>query len=418
MPDWGFIAAGLFVLALGLSVLLWALFSDRSKGRERCPGCWYDMSGAPGDAAIRCPECGRAAYSRREFRRTRRRWRLAVLALFLVASGPAILFLVVRRSGWWALMPTEALVRTMDVSAAESTAGRTEFGARLKAGEVTDRQWQIALARAIPTAIRTRPKWPVGVPIWCDFEMPMDLIDVPGTSMNVTFDNQESGPDASRVYVQRGSLLAPASIYLAVPQNTSTGELVIDVSGTLSVRPLLNSPSTTAWSATFSEERPIQLTSTVDECITPVIDPVINEMIRSKMIFAIGWQTTPTPDGTSTRAVEALSIHGDEAFSALSPMCFAIRLEFIHDGTVVASLPFLWPQGENEKRALRGNRQGGIVWLDGDSQTLTSVNSRDPKWTIRIVADPELALRDVDATRYWSGSIELPFPRRYQTVHP
>ena len=33
---------------LGLWLLYWSLLRDRSKGRRRCPKCWYNMSGTDG----------------------------------------------------------------------------------------------------------------------------------------------------------------------------------------------------------------------------------------------------------------------------------------------------------------------------------------------------------------------------------
>ena len=30
---------------VGLLLILWGVWGDRSKGRTRCPKCWYDMGG-------------------------------------------------------------------------------------------------------------------------------------------------------------------------------------------------------------------------------------------------------------------------------------------------------------------------------------------------------------------------------------
>jgi hypothetical protein len=85
--------AGGVLAALSLALLAWALFSDRSRGRRRCPGCWYDMNGVAG---MTCPECGRTQKKERGLLQTRRRWDRALLALacqligVATALGPAI----------------------------------------------------------------------------------------------------------------------------------------------------------------------------------------------------------------------------------------------------------------------------------------------------------------------------------------
>lgn len=73
-------------LFLGLGGLWFAraVFWDRSRGRRRCPKCWYDMAGVPG---LRCPECGRGFVAERVFGKTRRHWRQAVAALVVVLLG-------------------------------------------------------------------------------------------------------------------------------------------------------------------------------------------------------------------------------------------------------------------------------------------------------------------------------------------
>ena len=68
--------------ALTALLLYLGLFQDRSRGRPRCPKCWYNMTEAP---SLVCPECGHDARTPRRLHRTRRRrWAimLAVLTAF------------------------------------------------------------------------------------------------------------------------------------------------------------------------------------------------------------------------------------------------------------------------------------------------------------------------------------------------
>lgn len=111
MPwTWAYwIGAGTLGL-LGIGLLIWSLFWDRARSRERCPRCWYDMSGtAP--HGLTCPECGRDAKRERRLYRTRRRWGFACIAIFLI-TGAAALWATpfIRRDGWYRHAPTTALI--------------------------------------------------------------------------------------------------------------------------------------------------------------------------------------------------------------------------------------------------------------------------------------------------------------------
>ena len=106
--DWLYHLLGYTLAAAGLLLLLWSLFWDRSRGRRRCPKCWYDMKGAPGPA---CPECGHSVHNEQQFYRTRRRRWLAFAATclvpvaYLVHSWPLI-----KAEGWAAPIPTGVLL--------------------------------------------------------------------------------------------------------------------------------------------------------------------------------------------------------------------------------------------------------------------------------------------------------------------
>jgi ssDNA-binding Zn-finger/Zn-ribbon topoisomerase 1 len=80
------------VAAFGLALAVWAYRGDCSKGRRRCPKCWYDMSAtiardAPSAAPLTCPECGHEPANARALYQPRRHRRVTALGLSLIAIG-------------------------------------------------------------------------------------------------------------------------------------------------------------------------------------------------------------------------------------------------------------------------------------------------------------------------------------------
>src|SRR5687767_14253572 len=98
------------VLALGAALVYaawWALFSDRARGRRRCPRCWYDLAYSPG---MTCAECGYTPLSESQLHFTRRRYGVAVLAI-LAAVGLALLVNDrVDQRGFASMLPTQVLL--------------------------------------------------------------------------------------------------------------------------------------------------------------------------------------------------------------------------------------------------------------------------------------------------------------------
>lgn len=108
MPAAFYITCGAVAAALGFALLAWALFGDRSRGRKRCPSCWYDMSAA---VELRCPECGYVAQRERKLYKTRRRWKLALTSVVLFAFAAYLgLQPKAQRDGWLSMMPTTGLL--------------------------------------------------------------------------------------------------------------------------------------------------------------------------------------------------------------------------------------------------------------------------------------------------------------------
>lgn len=153
--DWPFWLAAALLGSLSLFILYRALFRDRSRGRRRCPKCWYDMSGASG---LVCPECGRDAKREKRLYRTRRRMRWVVVGVFLVLTSIGLWKTpVVRRDGWPRLVPTWALVVLFPYCVEEMK--ETPSGSVLAEFELRGLQ-----ERAVHARPRSTPKFPMSAP--------------------------------------------------------------------------------------------------------------------------------------------------------------------------------------------------------------------------------------------------------------
>lgn len=109
--DWVFWTLGGLLGLAGLLLIGRALFADRAKGRKRCPKCWYDMTGSPG---LTCSECGYSPTCEAMLFKTRRHWRWAVVAvLVLVGSAASGLTPRIKREGWLSVVPTTALILSL-----------------------------------------------------------------------------------------------------------------------------------------------------------------------------------------------------------------------------------------------------------------------------------------------------------------
>lgn len=105
--DWLFWAGGAAIGLAGIALATWALFADRSRGRRRCPKCWYDLSKTEG---LRCSECGHRANREAKLFKTRRRWKwVAVSLAFLLTASASSVQPKVNRTGWISLVPTALL---------------------------------------------------------------------------------------------------------------------------------------------------------------------------------------------------------------------------------------------------------------------------------------------------------------------
>ncbi|MBK7406234.1 MAG: hypothetical protein IPJ41_16920 [Phycisphaerales bacterium] len=155
----------------GFVLIGWGLRGDRSRGRRRCPRCWYDMRSTLHEArgaSLRCPECGHAPRGERDLYRTRRFSRAVRLGAAFIAMGlggqavPRAL-----RAGPIGLVPTTVLIAGMGWLPAAwyppspGAASRSTLADRL--GDVEAWHWQeswaAARARRVASAPGSLERW-------------------------------------------------------------------------------------------------------------------------------------------------------------------------------------------------------------------------------------------------------------------
>lgn len=79
---------------------------------------------------------------------------------------------------------------------------------------------------------------------------------------------------------------------------------------------------------------------------------------------------------------------------------WAVHIEVLHDGALVARSSAWW----------RGAKYGvepfeGMLALDIVDASLETADPNDGKWMLRFAPAPEVALRDFESSKYWTGTV-------------
>ncbi len=436
---------GWVVIVAGLLLLLFALFGDRSRGRRRCPRCWYDLSGVPrtvrttGNAWM-CPECGRAIASDRGLLRTRRYWRRALLGVLVLLLGyGTVLTEQAIRDGADSAIPTVALAAMcpwLDPDAAfipanSSLAPATPF-ARLKA------RASVELRRRV-TGLRLR-----GPQRWMVFAVP-------------AFRAARSSPDGPRTGVHTDEWLRLGLNSAIVP--TRLCELLWRPAARASIRPREDWPADTPYCLKFDLSRWLRvgghsevrasLGGALDGVIVRTADPGSTNWVEFPLAIPVGqrpricielrtrshepavrWRTevelppirkariddavSPVRGSAIDRVVAAAVVLDRTVFShqpsslvfdagsVISSPAFsggiglAIRIDLLRDGAVVQS-------SRVHAQGLPPSSPRLVLASD-----VTDLATRFPSacWTVRIRGDQVLALREIGRSRYWDGEVE------------
>lgn len=440
-----FIAGG--VLAVAALVVLWrALMSDRSRGRRRCPRCWYDMSGVPG--SLTCSECGHAATRERKLFKTRRRWGLAVVgALMLLLADACTFGPRVRQEGWFAVVPTTTLILMMPSLRSDHPKAFDALMERADEGKLWQWQWEILLKRChdgqdLPWTFKFDVRLDGGpaAPIngWLRFGVesqfsgrvilpgssssppvlspfafaPLRLaIRAPGADGKPSFTlSANQATELPRLY----ELHEGQSVIATKPGPHGNRVIELDVVVERQTYTLSSpAPGSGASALTFPSGRRVTLPASFKTKTAIGWTPIHSERVRLEV------KNDPQPGGATkpvdrpelaaalekgarfTIDKDCLWLTQDFAVSAGGGVCCPVRIDLLDHETVLASWLDWWtfpaattPNSFNA-RFRRFNLPESIAGPDALRHA--------PSWHIRVRGDAALATWASDADSYWAG---------------
>lgn len=424
-------AAGGILSLVGLWLLYRSLLADRSRGRKRCPACWYDMTGTP---TLTCPECGRTARSDRHLLRTRRRSARALAALLITFVGYCTLRTPALLAGrWTGLIPTSVLVLIAPADSPPPTAIPTLQGIPIVNGFFTQRppkspatlsefrdriltdlhaavweraqsgrawRWQTSLYITrfldshgvdIATGAKIPTRWPAREPV-------PYLLRPPASLTGMLFGVRTPGGAWHWNTARQGEPFAPPA----------AGSAGLDVEFGIGVN---TTPIILLW--TRSVTLPITLGGDAAGFLTPVTSPEIDALVRR----AIDPRLALDADGQIS--LIANDRGGGAPWTSIN-FSIGVHLELMADGLTLARTTSIcswarpvWKDWEDWR----------IEW----SPTIDHLFTTDARGrkslrpevlagaTIRVRGDPVLAAKpylewpfDKPTTEFWAGSFEAP----------
>lgn len=423
---------------IGVSALLalHALFWDwirraRQPDVRRCPCCWYDMSAG----GMTCPECGRTAKSERAMHRARRRWPLVVVALVLALSSLWTLFLtratyrqLARLSPTWLLLmvagdpctppPTDA---QGNISPDFESEFRLEAWRRSALGQLSPSESRSLAKRQFASpawdvlSLKTRPRWPRGVPLWAEVTSSFrgardrDLVASSPWKGGDHYTASFAGSVARvEFFEQAGWWMTPTPepcnpvlVNLGTPTPEAREALLTG---------LVSEGKNQIY--THVARAPITVVDTIDDAITPDT----SDALRSQLTKYFSRLLYLSPDGHRIAVPRSLPLTPN--------LAVAVRVEFMWLGDVIASAPLVVRSPAPEGTSFNStppdpgvdkplsyyfdlNMLNDSSWarLTGPGVPIESTSGLK----VRVSSDPELALRQFDATSYWKGEFSFDF---------
>jgi hypothetical protein len=436
------------LVAIGALLGCRALLGDRSRGRRRCPRCWYSMEGATG---LKCPECGREAKSERQLFRSRRRWRWMLVAIPVLLAAPVVgVYPRAARNGWYSVLPLRMVVELLPIGGANGDLGK-ELSARMGTGlrrggwmgpDLSESDRLLILRRCVEGNWLARPidqAWresygmilkrstfkfysgasagplvgPNGEP--AGDELAALVAKQAALPALLTLKTRPVWPEGMRVAVdaQIETWWPPFMLQYVDGTWSANGGAAKGKyagSGEIDFNVGLKGPVTVDFDLDIvqddnktpghphkkvqHETRRVSYTTvpTLDELMPPASGPAIDDLLKRGLYLT--WNDLGLD-------VDPRNLSGN----GFDDVAFGVDAEIMHNGQVVIRQRIRWRGvGSWAGTTMEGPR-------DGDWQTIDKIMNEargQSGWTVRLKPEPQWALYIMDAKRYWTGDVEVP----------
>ena len=183
-------------------------------------------------------------------------------------------------------------------------------------------------------------------------------------------------------------LQVEAAVYSLVQAEATGNEYVLKAA-----RERLARPDAEGWESVGKTVIPLSLRvqGSAEDLIEPVRYKKIDDLFRTGNVVTIG------------RDLESTAYHQLDlrptANAAFDGIAFGVVVEFMRDGDVIASKNWWWLGGQGEA--------GSHEPMHGDITRLLDAGD-DATLSMRIRGDPKIAIRVLDADKYWAGEVTIP----------
>ncbi len=399
LPDSIVVAIAIACGILAIALLLYTIWTGRSRGRARCPRCWYDLSALDTETLPQpCSECGRIITHTRQLHRLRwRRWTLAPVGLLALAGAYLAVLPAARAGGWMSLPPNWALRAWVNVAPQDvGEPALNELIDRVLDTGMAEGEARAAIDVIVPRVVRLRPRWPKGLPaaVSCDkftlssrnlagtHTATLNLAGMPMLRLSLT--PQPMFASAERFWTE-------SAVCLATPARAGDAD-------TVPIQVTRPSPWRLESAATkpHTVHLPIQLVDSIDEVITPVQSPEIDALVRTHL--------SPRFFRSNHSERSGVQFRGWRRPDAIADLAIGVRVEIIHNGTVLTTAR--WRDDGNAANTLLP-LPAEFVTSGHTIRDLLAASESDAAWVVRVRADPEMALNDLTRSKYWAGSFDM-----------
>ena len=382
-----YLIPGFTVAGLGVVLAIWALLWGRSRGRRRCPRCWYDLSATRG---LRCSECGYVARNEKRLFQTKRRWRWALLGLLVLACGSsAAVTPKVKRDGWLSLVPTTALIFASPPAGEDGNHPVSEELARRNAvANLWPWQWKLVMERA--HVVKTPKRWPAGTPLTACIVLPAWA---PHVRLALRYEHGHSLQFTTPSFFCGNTTAEERTSYhyRTIGTPPRAGEPVrLKASILISESP--STANTTAWEGAFT--LPVKIVHKADEAFEPVQDLELTRLVQeATTIRIVQWEWEPSEEKQNGLVI-LLDRPPDDP---LEDIGVGYVVELLRDGATVGK--WRMPLRLSEPAAYEPIDLPAEAWMNHAELT---------HWSLRVTGLSELAVCDWKRQRVWAGQFTLP----------